>query len=108
MQDCCKMLGTGIPGGWQAMAVLLEGGRRGGTASPGCPFTVQGAASREQEKDNPSVVRIGEHALRLTLQTSPSLAPKLKPAPGQEDGIIKAEIRVQHWVRSNSPKEINS
>lgn len=68
---------------------------------------MQGAACREQEKDNPSVVRLGEHALRFTLQTSLSLAPKLKPAPGQEDGTTKAEIRVQHWVRSNNPKEKN-
>lgn len=59
---------------------------------------------REQEEDNPSVVRLEEHALRFTLQTSLSLAPKLKPAPGQEDGITK-ETSVQHWVRSSSPKE---
>lgn len=33
---------TGIPGGWQAVAVLREG-LRGGTASPGCPFHCAGS-----------------------------------------------------------------
>lgn len=47
----------GIPGGWQAMAVLREG-------LSGEALHPQDALSpcREQEEDNPSVVRLGEHA----------------------------------------------
>lgn len=90
----------GSPGGGQAMAVLREG-------VSGEALHPQDALSprREQEEDNSSVVRLGEHALRFTLQNSLSLAPKLKAAPGQEDRITKEETSVQHWVRSNSPKE---
>lgn len=98
---------TGIPGGWQAMAVLREGVSGEALHPQDALSTVQGAACREQEEDNPSVVRNEEHALRVTLQALLSLAPKPKPAPGQEDGITKAETSVQHWVRSNSPKEKN-
>lgn len=84
------------------MAVLREG-------VSGEALHPQDALSpcREQEEHNPSVVRLGEHALRFTLQTSLSLAPKPKPAPGQEGGMTKEETSVQHWVRSNSPEEKN-
>lgn len=51
-------------------------------------------------------MRLGECALEsLSKPHSSLLQTKPKPAPGQGDGITKAETSEQHWVRSSSPKE---
>lgn len=89
------------------MAVLREGVSGEALHSQDALSPCREQLAGSKRKTNPSVVRLGEHAIGFTLQTLLSLAPKLKPATGQKDGITQAEIRVHHRVRSNSPKEKN-
>lgn len=65
---------TGIPGGWQAMAVLREG-LRGGTASPGCPFhcagsSLQGGGGKQSQCGEAWGTRLKSHSPNLAFPGS--------------------------------------
>lgn len=65
---------TGIPGGWQAVAVLREG-LRGGTASPGCPFhcagsSLQGGGGKQSQCGEAWGTRLKSHSPNLSFPGS--------------------------------------